>query len=132
MKTVVRELVTAYGARDRSAGNGNSLWAARWDDRIRQLMALAPSGSGFDNGTRVDVDGEGDDDISESRAVFVTAFHHMRDGMYVTWTKHRVFVRPAFTGLDIRVTGQNRDGIKDYIGEVFESWLTSEAPPVPW
>lgn len=128
MTTVVAALVAAEDARQRCIARGPARWADRWGQRTAQLMALAPSGAGFDNGTTLDVNSI----RGCHKAVFHTAFHHMRDGMYTRWTDHKVTVTAAFNGVDVKVTGINHNGIKDYIGEVFHTWLTSEAPPVPW
>jgi hypothetical protein len=36
-------------------------------------------------------------------------------------------VRPSLEyGIDIRITGRDRNDIKDYLGEVFELWLNEE------
>ena len=62
---------------------------------------------------------------TEQKLVFDTAFHHMNDhGYYVGWTEHRVTVRPSFYGLDIKVSGWNRNDIKDYIAECFDHVLS--------
>lgn len=81
----------------------------------------APSGSGFDQGTQLDFDS-----CKKNRIVFTTAFHHMDEhGGYDGWTNHTVVVYPAFDGFDIRVTGRNRNDIKDYVQSTFHHWLNS-------
>ena len=65
------------------------------------------------------------DKSSASKLVFETSFHHMSEhGYYTKWTDHTVTVRPAFQGLDIRVSGRNHGDIKDYIAECFYCCLT--------
>lgn len=79
-----------------------------------------PSGSGFDNGTTL-IDAAS----SGAKLVFATAFHHMNEhGMYDGWTTHTVIVTPAFDGFDLRVTGRNRNDIKDYIADAFHAALS--------
>lgn len=79
-------------------------------------------GSGFDAGSFLDLNS------TSKRLIFVTSFHHMDEhGGYDGWTEHKVIVTPLFQGFDIRVTGRDRDGIKDYIGETFYHWLSSDA-----
>lgn len=103
---------------------GNETLADRWYQYLHRLADLLPSGSGFDSGTTFD-----EDSSTDSRLVFRTSFHHMNDGgMYDGWTDHTVTVRPAFTGLDIKVSGRNRNDIKDYIGDAFAEILNQEAP----
>ena len=83
---------------------------------INQYM---PSGSGFDNGTTLNLDKS-----TPGKLVFDTSFHHMSEhGYYTRWTDHAVIVRPIFGGIDIRIVGQNYNDIKDYIAECFEHTL---------
>jgi hypothetical protein len=88
------------------------------DSLVREFM---PSGSGFDSGTQLDKDA-----CSEDKIVFITAFHHMgENGYYDGWTQHKVIVTPSFNGFNVRVTGLNRNDIKDYIGDHFYDCLNS-------
>jgi hypothetical protein len=85
------------------------------------IMENAPSGSGFDSGTKIlKADG--------TQVVFLTAFHHMNDGGYYTaWTEHKVIIRPNLAlGYTMRITGKDYAQIKEYIGDVFTQWLDSE------
>jgi len=92
-------------------------------DTIKRTAVLLekylPSGSGFDNGTTLNVDKS-----TSQKLVFEAAFHHMNEhGHYTRWTDHTVTVRPAFQGLDIRVSGRNHNDIKEYIGDCFDHCL---------
>lgn len=81
--------------------------------------ACLPSGSGFDQGSRFDAERS---DLA--KLVFYTAFHHMdENGTYAGWTEHTVTARPTFIGTDVRVSGPNRNDIKDYIADVFREAL---------
>lgn len=104
--------------------SGNTEWHGRHSDRLDKLMDTAPSGSGFDSGTTLA------DDPLPNRLIFETAFHHIADaGYYDGWTEHRVTVSPAFIGgFDVHVSGRDRNGIKDYIAETFQLWLSEDAP----
>jgi len=116
------ELAAKIGAYKRCVASGNTEWRDKHEDRIDEIMDSMPSGSGFDCGTKLDIDASHDDKL-----VFTTAFHHMNEfGYYCGWTEHTVTVTPAFNGVHIRVSGRNRNGIKDYIGEVFHTVLMSE------
>jgi hypothetical protein len=81
-------------------------------------METAPSGSGFDNGTQIDRD-------RSDVLIFSTSFHHMDEaGGYDGWTEHTVRVKPSLAwGFDLTVSGRDRNGIKDYIADVFSPWL---------
>ena len=69
-------------------------WHQKWSDHIDTLMEQMPSGSGFDNGTSIDLDAS-----HAEKLVFNTSFHHMDEaGDYDGWTEahgnsHSVFQR---------------------------------------
>ena len=92
---------------------------------IDSLMDSAPSGSGFDAGTELDLDRS-----NKNNLVFITAFRHLDEfGDYEGWTHHEVIVKPDLRGgFEIRVTGRdkNEKGIKEYIADVFHTWLLEE------
>lgn len=116
-KTRLQWIAHHLQAIDNCKRSGNDEWIAKHSESIGELLESAPSGSGFDAGTQIGP-------WSAARIIFETSFHHMNDaGMYDDWTEHNVIVTPAFNGFDIRVTGRNRNDIKDYIGEVFHHWL---------
>ena len=102
---------------------GNPEWHAKHTAAIHLAVKdHLPSGSGFDNGTRIDMERS-----NASRLVFDTAFHHMHEsGMYDGWTDHRVTVRPSFLGLDITISGRERNQIKDLIADAFLTALSEE------
>lgn len=95
--------------------------AARWLARN-----CLPSGSGWDNGTRVDWAATKPDHI-----VLFGSFRHMNEnGMYDGWTDHTVIVRPSLSqGCYIRITGRNRNDIKSYLHEVFDFALRAMVDP---
>lgn len=82
-----------------------------------------PSGSGWDEGTKIDLV-----ESSDRRLVFRGSFHHMNaDGFYVGWTEHTIDVQASMaTGFKIRVTGRRKNGITDYLYELFDHALTMD------
>lgn len=126
MNQTYQVLARAAGAYHRCVAAKNSEWETRWKEQIESIVAdHFPRGSGFDSGTKLDIDESHDD-----RLVFATSFHHMNeDGMYDGWTEHMVIVTPSL-GLDFRlkVTGRNRNEIKEYICECFSESLSTELP----
>ena len=100
--------------------------------RVAEIMAAAPSGSGIDSGTTLD---EGRS--SGERLVFYAGFHHMDDsGYYDGWTEHIITVTPSLVfDFTLRISGRDRNRIKDYMHDVYHEWLSSEAPewsPKEW
>lgn len=101
--------------------SGNTDWESRHGDAIEELVkAHMPSGSGFDNGTTLDMTASTPDKL-----VFQTAFHHMHEsGMYDGWTDHSVTIKASLaSGFDMRIGGRDRNDIKDYIAECFSQAL---------
>ena len=115
----IASLLTAIANCENS---GNMEWKERHETALDSIIRNGPSGSGFDNGTKLD------DESTSERLVFSTAFHHMDEhGCYDGWTDHSVIVKASLAfGIRIIVTGRNRRGIKEYIGEVFHYWLNGE------
>jgi hypothetical protein len=95
-------------------------WLDIHADRLAQAgREFLPAGSGFDSGSIVNLDASRPGSIR-----LETEFHHMNaGGFYDGWTAHGVTLRPAFGFPALRVTGRDRDGIKDYIAETFRAAL---------
>ncbi|WKV22115.1 hypothetical protein Phage2-1_00115 [Achromobacter phage 2-1] len=107
-----------------SNGNPNDEWLNKHAERMKGLTKeLAPSGSGFNSGTQFQLH-----DSRPDRLVFVTNFQHMSDhGYYEGWTEHQVIVKPSLAhGFELKVHGPNRNDIKSYIAEMFDSFLMVE------
>ena len=103
---------------------GNKDAATLHYGRITELVRNnMPSGSGFDNGTTLDLEAS-----SADKLVFDTSFHHMDEsGYYDGWTEHRIYVTPSLIhGVELRITGKDRNQIKDYIHDAFSSALKAE------
>lgn len=101
---------------------GNVEWIERHSEALDELVShYLPSGSGFDDGTKLDRAKS-----SASKLVFHTSFHHMNgDGFYDGWTAHTVTVKPSLVfGIELTVSGRDRNEIKDYIAESFHAALT--------
>lgn len=114
-RPLVVELVSRIQAARACQKSGNSEWEKKHHDVVRQLEEYLPSGSGFDSGSIVDLGS-----TTDTKLVIHTSYHHMgENGMCLAWTDHQVIVTPSFRGIDIRITGKNRNDIKDYIAEVF-------------
>lgn len=124
-RTVVQAFASAIVARENCLKSNNVEWQQRHTETINRLVEdCLPSGSGIDNGTAVDLDKS-----TGNRIVLYTHFHHMNDGgMYDGWTDHTIIVTPAFDGIDLNIRGRDRNDIKEYLYEVYDSALTETAP----
>ena len=100
-------------------------WEQKHLQRVEEVVReYLPRGSGFDNGTTISLEAS-----TSEKLVFDTSFHHMNEGgMYDGWTSHQVVVRPSLVfGFSIRVTGKNRNEVKDFIAAAFEQALNEES-----
>lgn len=100
--------------------SGNLEWADKWDDRLEWIERnMLPHGSGFDAGTTIDRDS------TSSRLILHTSFHHMNEnGYYDGWTEHSATVQPDLVHeFNMRITGRNRNDIKDYIADTLHHAL---------
>lgn len=89
----------------------------------KAVKELMPSGSGIDNGTKLNlVKSTGD------KLVFDVGFHHMNDaGYYIRWTHHQVVVKPSLAHeFDLKLTGRDFNGIKEYLGDIYHEALAQE------
>lgn len=120
-RPVVQSIASKLDAMNNCREKGNDEWLAKHEEAIEQLVSQHfPSGSGFDSGTKLYVDHS-----EPERLVFSTSFHHMdQHGSYDGWTYHDVVVKPSLVfGYTLRVTGKDRNDVKDYIAEAFRQSL---------
>jgi hypothetical protein len=47
-------------------------------------------------------------------------------GYYDGWTEHTVVVTPSFNGLNLRISGSNRNQFKDYAYDCFDQALSQD------
>ncbi len=95
---------------------GNA-YASQHEEAINAIIKdYLPSGSGFDNGTKLDFDKS-----TPQKLVLHTAFHHMdENGYYDGWSEHTITVKPCLMfGFSIGISGRDRNGIKEYMHERF-------------
>jgi len=124
MATLAQQIATAAVALGNCEISGNVEWRDIWTARLDAIARnVLPSGSGFNNGTSIDVD-----NCNGAKLAFETSFHHMTEhGVYDGWTEHSVLVLPSFVcGFNVKVSGRNRNDIKDYIGDMFAEVLSRE------
>ncbi len=122
-RKLYQQIASTLQAIENCRKSGNAEWEVKHESTIDSLVAdYMPSGSGIDNGTTLD------NDSTPNKLIFTTAFHHMNDGgMYDGWTEHRVIITPDLaSGFDIKVTGRDRNDIKDYLAETFHQALDAE------
>lgn len=98
-------------------------WFERWTETIEKETNNLPSGSGIDAGVKFDFDKS-----TPEKLVFHFGFHHMNDvGMYDGWNDYTLTVTPSLQfGFHIKISGANRNDIKDYLYQIFQYALAEE------
>jgi hypothetical protein len=135
-----REIASTLSAIRNCREAGNKEWEDRHSDSLKTLVDYLPSGSGIDSGVTLDEDKSG-----PAKLVFTFGYHHMNEhGFYDGWTDHVLTVRPSFDGIDMSISGRDRNDVKDYLYQVFDyslrckvvqlengDWKTEAYGPLP-
>lgn len=114
------KLANLFVAHENCVKAGNKEYEDIHADKLEEFVKnYLPHGSGFDNGTKFLWE-----ESNRNKLVFSADFHHMDDnGMYCGWSEHKVIVTPDLLfGYNIKVTGQNKRGIKEYISGCFQGF----------
>lgn len=125
-KPVYQILATALEARVNCIASNNQEWKVRHEEKIRQIAKdFLPSGAGVDSGCAVVLC----DMAWNERIVICFSFNHMNeDGFYMGWTEHTCTVVPSLAnGFSLRISGRDRNDVKEYLHDVFYSALTALA-----
>jgi len=122
-KPLYQQIVSSVVAYGNCLARDNKEWELKHRETVETLVSnFMPAGSGFDSGTKLDWDATL---RNPAKLVFTTSFHHMNEnGMYDGWTEHTVTVSASLLfDFDLRISGRNRNDIKGYMHEVFDSAL---------
>ena len=112
--TLVYNIASALFSYKRCIETNNS-YATIWLEKIKSYEKLLPSGSGIDNGCKIDIDNS-----TENKIIIKTTFHHMdQNDNYTKWTYHTIKVTPSFTGIDVDITNDK----DSYLHDVFQNNL---------
>lgn len=123
-KPLYQHFATALNALSNCIATGNTEWQSRHESSLEEMAdSFMPSGSGIDCGTKMDVD---ESLRNPTRLVFTFSYHHINDsGMYDGWTEHKLIVSPDLqSGFNMKITGRDRNSVKEYLYDVFHSALT--------
>lgn len=122
---LVTQIASLVDARRTCIERKNTEWIEKHTDSLKAIEAKLPSGSGWDSGTKIDLVKS-----TPERLVFFGSFHHMNDGgFYDGWTDHEIIVTPSLQfGFNVKVTGRDRNDIKEYLAGLFLEALGQEVP----
>ena len=121
MKQLYSKMANVIQARLNCIESKNDIWISKHEDTLNELIDLLPHGSGIDGKTTIDLEKS-----TGEKLILNVEFHHMNDvGLYDGWTQHKIIVTPSLMhGISMRITGINRNGIKEYFGDIFHIALT--------
>ena len=112
--TVLDQIVIMANMMERQNMAGNTIAI----DDIRCALEkfvddVFPSGSGFDMGTKLI-------SASDTKVILETEYHHMNEcGYYTDWTKHKIIITGTINSYTMRITGRNKNQIKEVIADFF-------------
>jgi hypothetical protein len=112
---------------ERCDADGNTEWRDHHRNTLdAMLKEHLPSGSGLDAGVKL-----AKDECKSNKLVFNTSFHHMNEhGVYAGWTDHQVVVTPSLEyGAVLKISGIDRNGIKDYLADLFHQVMFVQVNP---
>lgn len=91
--------------------------------RITNLVKeYLPSGAGINCGTNLSFERS-----RENKIVLFCEYQHMNEaGYYDGGSTHYITIRPSFQGIRIDISGRDRNGIKDYLYDVYHFALTQD------
>ena len=96
-------------------------WAKRTKE-LSLLQELLPNGKGIREREGLAVILL---ESTKKRIVIDTTYWHKNNSD--VWTSHQVIITPSFEGeINIRITGKNKDNVKDYLYDIFREALMSE------
>lgn len=115
-RRLIQDIAQTCDAYHRCVKENNTLWRDNYYETLKHFARNElPRGSGIDCGTKIDIDRS-----TGNRVVLTTSFHHMdENGYYDGWTEHTIYITPSFDGIDLRITGSNRNQIKDYLYDCY-------------
>jgi len=118
-----KEIAETIQARLIVLKNNNQEWINKHELKLGELQYMLPHGSGIDGDNAINLDKS-----TGEKIIIETAFHHMdENGFYDGWTEHKLIITASLIyGLHIKITGFDKNQIKEYLHELFYRVLTTE------
>jgi len=121
-KLVYSEISCALQAYRNCIQSGNETWEEKWEERIESLVNKLPSGAGI---TTLNFDME---KSNPNKLIFTFSYAHYTEcGFHDGYTDHKLIVTPdLYYGANLNITGRNKNDVKDYLYEIFNSAMFEE------
>lgn len=122
-KVNVKKLAGLLNAYQSCVKSNNVEWKDKHEDSINEMLVNLPSGSGIDSGMKFDFESS-----NPGKLIFTFGYHHLNEnGYYEGWTEHKLIITPSlYFGLNFRITGRDRNYVKDYLTDLFHETFTIE------
>lgn len=116
-------IASIFNALQNCRKSSNEFAATHESNLIQLVSDFMPHGSGIDCGVKFL-----EEESSSEKLVFSFGFHHMdENGMYDGWTEHKLIVKSCLLfDLNLKITGRDRNQIKEYLHEIFSHALNDE------
>lgn len=123
MRKVYQELASLVVARNNCIAEGNTNGKRNHSARITDIIDnYFPSSGGIAKGVAIDLDKS-----NGSKLVFTFSYHHMNDaGSYDGWTEYVLTITATFHGINLSISGPDRNNIKEYLYAMFGYRLEQE------
>ena len=97
-----------------------SQWVDKHQESIDEILKALPHGSGIDSGVTFD-----QNKSTSEKLIFSVPFHSMNEhGYYDGWVDFTLIVTPCFGGYNIRITGRDKNQLKEYLSQLFYETFT--------
>lgn len=98
------------------------------EDLINDFVKInMPSGAGIDSGINFNAAKS-----NSKKIVLDIPFHHMdENGFYDGWSDYVATVTPSFDGIDLKITGKDKNDIKYYLHDLIYEELIKESRHAP-
>ena len=121
-RPLYREMASTLQAINNCRKSANKEWEERHEKTLSDLCNALPSGSGIDCGTKLDRDA-----CRPDRLVFTLSYHFMdENGFYCGWGDFVVYAKPSFDGIELRITGRDKNQVKEMLYDLYRCALTQE------
>ena len=92
------------------------------EKELTLFKEVLPNGNGIEAGCVISLKS------TKKRIVIDTLYWHTNDSDETSrWTAHQVIITPSFEReINIRITGKNKDNVKDYLHDIFREALMKE------
>ena len=122
-KPLYRHIASIFNALQNCRKSGNEFAKTHESNLSGLIYDFMPHGSGIDHGVTFE-----ESESNSEKLVFSFGYHHMdKNGYYNGWTDHKLIVKASLQfEIDLKITGRDRNQIKEYLYETFSHALNDE------